>query len=208
MTDCERRQAYAEGAVVYATAQTLAFDYLRDSSCQTPENLFLPSTFGHVIIDEVDQILIDNALNPNIISGPDDGQTDVIFERIEKAASIAQGIIKKQMGVALGARAQNAALIQHLGTVLAGVGADVPAFTTAEYVNSTYKELSLLAHSALGHLPATLYAPDASPTVSTHNMSFRDGCSALSSFYGCTKSLVATGAVTSLSTMETRGKSK
>eukprot|EP00892_Ulva_mutabilis_P004780 jgi/Ulvmu1/2674/UM014_0130.1 len=156
MTDNERRQAYAQGAVVYATAQTLAFDYLRDSSCQTPESLFLPSSFGHVIIDEVDQILIDNALNPNIISGPDDGNTDVIFDRIEKATAVAQGLVKKQLGVSLGAQTQNSALIQHLGAVLAGVGVDVPAYTTPAHINETYKKLSLLAHNALGRLPATL----------------------------------------------------
>lgn len=158
MTDSERRESYAEGAVVYATAQTLAFDYLRDSSCQVPESLLLPSTFGHVIIDEVDQVLIDNALNPSITSGPDDADTDVIFERIEKAAAVAQGLVSKQLGVALGAAQQNGALIQHLGTVLAGVGVDVASNTTLEHVQTVYEELSQLSHTALGRMPATLCA--------------------------------------------------
>lgn len=158
MADNERRQAYAEGAVVYVTAQTLAFDYLRDSSCQAPESLLLPSAFGHVIIDEVDQVLIDNALNPNITSGPDDAGTDTIFDRIEKAAAVAQGLVSRQLGVSLGAATQNGALIQHLGTVLAGLGIDVTESTTLEHVQTVYEELSQLSHAALGRLPASMCA--------------------------------------------------
>lgn len=158
MTDNERRESYAEGAVVYATAQTLAFDYLRDSSCQAPESLLLPSTFGHVIIDEVDQVLIDNALNPSITSGPDDAGTDMLFERIEKAAAVAQGLVSKQLGVAIGAAQQNSALIQHLGTVLAGVGVDVASCTTLEHVQTVYEELNQLSYTALGQMPAKLCA--------------------------------------------------
>ena len=159
MIDSERRQAYAEGAVVYATAQTLAFDYLRDSSCHTPESLLLPDKFGHVIIDEVDQVLIDNAIQPNITSGPDDRQTDVIFDRIEKATAVAQGLVAKQLGITVGAQNQNTALLQHLGTVLGGLGVDVNDCTAPGLVNDVYKELSYLARSALGHLPASLCAP-------------------------------------------------
>lgn len=63
-----RREAY-EADVTYGTNSEFGFDYLRDNITMRLEDRVQP---GHhfVIIDEVDNILIDEARTPLIISGP------------------------------------------------------------------------------------------------------------------------------------------
>jgi preprotein translocase subunit SecA len=55
--------------ITYVTNSELGFDYLRDNTASTEENLML-SEFNFAIIDEVDSILIDEARTPLILSGP------------------------------------------------------------------------------------------------------------------------------------------
>ena len=63
----QRRDAYAAD-VTYATNNELGFDYLRDNMVQElPERVQRERYFG--IVDEVDNILIDEARTPLIISG-------------------------------------------------------------------------------------------------------------------------------------------
>lgn len=68
LSDEERRAAY-NADITYGTNHEFGFDYLRDNMkfglnelCQRP--------FNYAIIDEVDNILIDEARTPLIISGP------------------------------------------------------------------------------------------------------------------------------------------
>ncbi len=78
----ERREAYAAD-VVYATNNELGFDYLRDNMVQElSERVQRGRYFG--IIDEVDNILIDEARTPLIISGAagESGDLYKVFARL------------------------------------------------------------------------------------------------------------------------------
>jgi preprotein translocase subunit SecA len=64
----ERRQAY-ECDITYGTNNEYGFDYLRDNMASSPAQL-VQRELNFAIIDEVDNILIDEARTPLIISGP------------------------------------------------------------------------------------------------------------------------------------------
>ena len=72
-----RRQAYAAD-VTYGTNSEFGFDYLRDNMAPTLEHTVQP---GHVfaIVDEVDNILIDEARTPLIISGQPEQAADTYY---------------------------------------------------------------------------------------------------------------------------------
>jgi preprotein translocase subunit SecA len=78
----ERREAYAAD-VTYATNNELGFDYLRDNMVQElAERVQRERYFG--IVDEVDNILIDEARTPLIISGAagESGDLYKVFARL------------------------------------------------------------------------------------------------------------------------------
>ena len=64
---CERAEAYAAD-ITYGTASEFGFDYLRDNRVRDPE-LLVQRDLYFAIIDEVDNVLIDDAKTPLIISG-------------------------------------------------------------------------------------------------------------------------------------------
>ncbi|MGM0462830.1 MAG: DEAD/DEAH box helicase, partial [Fibrobacterota bacterium] len=64
----ERREAYGCD-IVYGTNNEFGFDYLRDNMAVSKEAL-VQGDLNFAIIDEVDNILIDEARTPLIISGP------------------------------------------------------------------------------------------------------------------------------------------
>ncbi|MEM9776209.1 MAG: preprotein translocase subunit SecA, partial [Chloroflexota bacterium] len=65
---CTRREAYLAD-ITYGTSSEFGFDYLRDNMVTDPERLVQrPHYFA--VIDEVDNVLIDEARTPLIISGP------------------------------------------------------------------------------------------------------------------------------------------
>jgi preprotein translocase subunit SecA len=68
----ERRAAY-RCDITYATANEVAFDYLRDGLARRPYEL-VQRAFAFAVIDEADSILIDEARIPLVIAGgtPDD----------------------------------------------------------------------------------------------------------------------------------------
>jgi preprotein translocase subunit SecA len=72
-----RREAY-ERDVTYGTNSEFGFDYLRDNMAPTLEHTVQP---GHVfaIVDEVDNILIDEARTPLIISGQPEQAADTYY---------------------------------------------------------------------------------------------------------------------------------
>ena len=72
-----RRQAY-ECDVTYGTNSEFGFDYLRDNMAPTLEHTVQP---GHAfaIVDEVDNILIDEARTPLIISGQPEQAADTYY---------------------------------------------------------------------------------------------------------------------------------
>ncbi len=79
-----RREAY-EADITYGTNNEFGFDYLRDNMVRSAEEM---AQRGHAyaIVDEVDNILIDEARTPLIISGQADKPSDYygVFARIVK----------------------------------------------------------------------------------------------------------------------------
>jgi len=68
LKECTRREAYACD-VVYGTNNEFGFDYLRDNMADFIDQRVQRGT-SFAIVDEVDNILIDEARTPLIISGP------------------------------------------------------------------------------------------------------------------------------------------
>ena len=68
MVQVERKKAY-ECDIIYGTNNEFGFDYLRDNMSVDPKSK-VQSKLTFAIVDEVDNILIDEARTPLIISGP------------------------------------------------------------------------------------------------------------------------------------------
>ncbi|MBF6600816.1 MAG: preprotein translocase subunit SecA [Dehalococcoidia bacterium] len=73
LTPCGRRDAY-EADITYGTNHEFGFDYLRDNMAVTLEGC-VQRELHYAIVDEVDNILIDEARTPLIISGPAEDST-------------------------------------------------------------------------------------------------------------------------------------
>jgi preprotein translocase subunit SecA len=71
----ERRQAYRND-VIYGTNSEFGFDYLRDNMKLSVSDQAQGNRLDFAIVDEVDNILIDEARTPLIISGPAIGDTN------------------------------------------------------------------------------------------------------------------------------------
>ena len=74
MRPCSRREAY-EADITYGTNNEFGFDYLRDNMATEVDRL-VQRELHYAIIDEVDNILIDEARTPLIISGPAETPSD------------------------------------------------------------------------------------------------------------------------------------
>jgi preprotein translocase subunit SecA len=73
-----RREAYACD-ITYGTNSEFGFDYLRDN--MAPDlNYVVQRELHYAIVDEVDNILIDEARTPLIISGPAEDNTDPYYQ--------------------------------------------------------------------------------------------------------------------------------
>ena len=70
---CTRKEAY-DADITYGTSSEFGFDYLRDNMVREPEKL-VQRELNFAVIDEVDNVLIDEARTPLIISGPVDRDT-------------------------------------------------------------------------------------------------------------------------------------
>lgn len=62
--------------IVYATATAIAFDYLEDNTAVKPEDRYINRPFGYAIIDEADDILLDQATTPLILTGVPEGLSE------------------------------------------------------------------------------------------------------------------------------------
>ncbi|MCG8347979.1 MAG: preprotein translocase subunit SecA [Chloroflexales bacterium] len=71
---CARREAYAAN-ITYGTNNEFGFDYLRDNMA-IEKSQMVQQTLHFAIVDEVDNILIDEARTPLIISGPSQKSSD------------------------------------------------------------------------------------------------------------------------------------
>ena len=77
MTPAERRQMYAAD-VTYGTNSEFGFDYLRDNMATRIEDC-VQREHNFAIVDEVDNILIDEARTPLIISGAPEQAADLYY---------------------------------------------------------------------------------------------------------------------------------
>ena len=70
-----KKEAY-KADVIYSTATTIAFDYLEDNTAVRAEDRYITKPFGYAIIDEADDILLDQATNPLILTGTPQGLSE------------------------------------------------------------------------------------------------------------------------------------
>ena len=73
----ERKEAY-QADITYGTNNEFGFDYLRDNM-KFSINDFAQRELHFAIVDEVDNILIDEARTPLIISGPAEESTEKYY---------------------------------------------------------------------------------------------------------------------------------
>ena len=76
--DIDKQEAYSRD-VVYRTNSEFGFDYLRDNLADTMEAK-AQRGHGYAIVDEVDNILIDEARTPLIISGQPEQAADLYYQ--------------------------------------------------------------------------------------------------------------------------------
>src|SRR5207253_9136045 len=77
LTPCSRRDAY-HCDLTYGTNHEFGFDYLRDNMAVSLDAT-VQRELHYAIVDEVDNILIDEARTPLIISGPAEESTDKYY---------------------------------------------------------------------------------------------------------------------------------
>ncbi|MBI4735676.1 MAG: preprotein translocase subunit SecA [candidate division NC10 bacterium] len=103
---CSRQEAYRTD-VTYGTNSECGFDYLRDNMKFSAAE-FVQRELHYAIVDEVDNILIDEARTPLIISGPSEESTDKyytidrIIPRLKRAATITSGKLHEIEATATG----------------------------------------------------------------------------------------------------------
>src|SRR5919107_677766 len=78
MHDIDKQEAYSRD-VVYGTNSEFGFDYLRDNLADAIEHK-AQRGHGYAIVDEVDNILIDEARTPLIISGQPEQAADLYYK--------------------------------------------------------------------------------------------------------------------------------
>ena len=98
MYDIDKQEAYSRD-VVYGTNSEFGFDYLRDNLAETLEGK-AQRGHGYAIVDEVDNILIDEARTPLIISGRPEQAADTYYKfaklaRIMEAGKKPEGLEAK-----------------------------------------------------------------------------------------------------------------
>ncbi len=97
----ERREAY-RCDILYGTNNEFGFDYLRDNMAISPDNL-VQRELNYAIIDEVDNILIDEARTPLIISGPvtkSNQEYEELKPRVTKLVNAQSQLVNKVMAEA------------------------------------------------------------------------------------------------------------
>ena len=92
MTPEERREAYLCD-ITYGTNNEFGFDYLRDNMAGSAEDMVQVRGHNYAIVDEVDNILIDEARTPLIISGPVSEST----QKFSEMNPLVQRLVSKQM---------------------------------------------------------------------------------------------------------------
>src|SRR4051812_10841973 len=89
MEDIDRQEAYSRD-IVYGTNSEFGFDYLRDNLAVEMEQK-VQRGHGYAIVDEVDNILIDEARTPLIISGAPEQAADIYYKFAKLAPMMEPG---------------------------------------------------------------------------------------------------------------------
>ena len=84
-----RREAY-EADITYGTNNEFGFDYLRDNMVPTADRM-VQRDLVYAIVDEVDNILIDEARTPLIISGQAEQATDRYYQFAQIVKQLREG---------------------------------------------------------------------------------------------------------------------
>src|SRR5215207_2945147 len=95
MNEIDKQEAYSRD-VVYGTNSEFGFDYLRDNLADAIEHK-AQRGHGYAIVDEVDNILIDEARTPLIISGQPEQAADLYYKFAKLAKIMEPG--KKPEGL-------------------------------------------------------------------------------------------------------------
>ncbi|MFN3337673.1 MAG: preprotein translocase subunit SecA, partial [Thermomicrobium sp.] len=85
-----RREAYLAD-ITYGTNHEFGFDYLRDNLVYRPEDIVQRELY-YAIVDEVDNILIDEARTPLIISGPARDTVDRYYQFAQIARQLRRDV--------------------------------------------------------------------------------------------------------------------
>ena len=91
MTPDQRREAY-NCDITYGTNNEFGFDYLRDNMAGSIDDIVQMRGHNYAIIDEVDNILVDEARTPLIISGP----VSVSTHRYNEMKPLVEKLVSKQ----------------------------------------------------------------------------------------------------------------
>jgi preprotein translocase subunit SecA len=138
-----RREAY-QADILYSTNNELGFDYLRDNMVVDPANL-VQGYLNYAIVDEVDNILIDEARTPLIISGPAGDAAD----RYYQFAQIVKQL-RKDRDYEVDVKHRNATLTEDgIDKVeqLAGIPAGESIYDERHVELTHYLEQALTAHA-------------------------------------------------------------
>ena len=73
--------------ITYGTNSEFGFDYLRDNIANNPDEI-VQRPHNYCIVDEVDNILIDEARTPLIISGASEGSAEVHIHAAQFAKTL------------------------------------------------------------------------------------------------------------------------
>ena len=92
MDSKQRREAYSCD-ITYGTNNEFGFDYLRDNMSVSPEDIVQVKGHHYAIVDEVDNILIDEARTPLIISGP----LDVSTHTYDEVRGLVEKLVREQI---------------------------------------------------------------------------------------------------------------
>lgn len=88
LTQDEKREAY-NCDITYSTNSELGFDYLRDNMVTDKSDRVMRG-LNYAIIDEIDSILIDDAITPLIISGEANATKDLYYKADRVAKSLVE----------------------------------------------------------------------------------------------------------------------
>ncbi len=91
MDSKQRREAYSCD-ITYGTNNEFGFDYLRDNMSISPEDIVQVRGHHYGIVDEVDNILVDEARTPLIISGP----LDISTHTYDEVRPLVEKLVREQ----------------------------------------------------------------------------------------------------------------